>query len=55
VLLNIRNGYTDKMGFIDRIHCYLRERYPDIDFIVNREETITPIIRASISRLTLMT
>lgn len=39
VSLNMRNGYTDKMGFIDRIHCYLRERYPDIDFIVNREET----------------
>lgn len=39
VSLNIRNGYTDKMGFIDRIHCYLREQYPDIDFIVNREET----------------
>lgn len=39
VFLNIRNGYTDKMGFIDRIHCYLRESYPDIDFMVNREET----------------
>jgi hypothetical protein len=39
VSLNMRNGYTDKMGFIDRIHCYLRERHQDIDFIVNREET----------------
>ncbi|WP_269849334.1 hypothetical protein [Methanosarcina horonobensis] len=39
VSLNIRNGHKDKMGFIDRIHCYLRERYPEIDFIVNREET----------------
>ncbi|MPN15427.1 hypothetical protein SDC9_162760 [bioreactor metagenome] len=27
------------MGFIDRIHCYLHEQYPDIEFIVNREET----------------
>lgn len=39
VSLNIRNGYTDKMGFIDRIHCHLREMYPHIDFMVNREET----------------
>lgn len=39
VSLNIRNGYTDKMGFIDRIHCHLREIYPHIDFMVNREET----------------
>lgn len=39
VFLNMRNGYSDKMGFIDRIHCYLREQYPSIDFIVNREET----------------
>lgn len=39
VSLNIRSGYKDKMGFIDRIHCYLHERYPDIDFIANREET----------------
>lgn len=38
VSLNIRNGYTDKMGFIDRIHCHLHEVYPYIDFIVNREE-----------------
>lgn len=38
VSLNIRNGYTDKMGFVDRIHYHLRETYPYIDFIVNREE-----------------
>jgi len=37
--LNIRNGYTDKTGFIERIHCHLRERYPHIDFTVNGEET----------------
>jgi hypothetical protein len=39
VSLNIRNGYTDKMGFIDRIYCHLHEIYPYIDFVVNREET----------------
>jgi hypothetical protein len=39
VSLNIRNGYADKMGFIDRIHSSIRERYPDIDFAVNRKET----------------
>ncbi len=38
VSLNVRNGYTDKIGFIDRIHHHLREMYHDIDFIVNREE-----------------
>lgn len=36
--LNIRNGYTDKTGFIERIHHHLRERYPHIDITVNREE-----------------
>jgi hypothetical protein len=39
VTLNIRNGYTDKIGFIDRIHCHLCEIYPHTEFIVNREET----------------
>jgi hypothetical protein len=39
VTLNVRTGYTDKTGFIDRIHCHLRERYPDTEFTVNREET----------------
>jgi hypothetical protein len=39
VSLNIRSGYTDKIGLIDGSHCYLRERYPDIDIIVNRKET----------------
>jgi hypothetical protein len=38
VSLNIRNGYTDKTGFIDRIHLHLREIYPHIDFTVNIEE-----------------
>ncbi|AKB27929.1 hypothetical protein MSSIT_1210 [Methanosarcina siciliae T4/M] len=39
VSLNIRNGYADKTGFIERIHLHLRERYPNIDFTVNLEET----------------
>jgi len=39
VTLNVRNGYTDKIGFIDRIHCHLREIYPYTDFIMNVEET----------------
>jgi hypothetical protein len=39
VFLNIRNGYTDKMGLIDRINCHLREIYPHIEFIVNKEAT----------------
>jgi len=39
VTLNLRNGYTDKIGFIDRVHCYLREIYPDTDFTLNKEET----------------
>jgi len=38
VSLNVRNGYNDKIGFIDRIHNHIREMYPDIDFVVNREE-----------------
>ncbi|MFZ2497517.1 MAG: hypothetical protein ACP5N0_14235 [Methanosarcina sp.] len=37
VSLNVRNGYTDKMGFINRIHFHLREIYPHIDFTVNEE------------------
>ncbi len=37
VFLNVRNGYIDKKGFIDRIY-YLQEIYPGINFIVNREE-----------------
>jgi len=39
VTLNVRNGYTDKIGFIDRIHCHLRKIYPYTDFIMNVEET----------------
>lgn len=39
VTLNVRNGYIDKIGFIDRIHCHLREIYPYTDFIVNMKET----------------
>jgi hypothetical protein len=37
VFLNLRNGYTDKMGFIDRIYCHLHEMYPNIEFIINKE------------------
>jgi hypothetical protein len=39
VTLNLRGGYTDKIGFIDRVHCYLHETYPDTDFTLNYEET----------------
>lgn len=38
VFLNVRNGYTDKKGFIDRIYYHLQEIYPCINFIVNREK-----------------
>lgn len=37
VFLNLRNGYTDKMGFVDRIYCHLHEIYPNIEFMVNKE------------------
>jgi hypothetical protein len=39
VFLNIRNGYSDKIGFMDRISCQLRELYPHIEFILNKQET----------------
>lgn len=39
VSLSVRGGYTDKIGFIDRIHFHLCEKYPEIEFIVNGEET----------------
>ncbi|AKB22652.1 hypothetical protein MSWH1_2381 [Methanosarcina sp. WH1] len=39
ISLSIRNGYTDEMGLIDRIHLHLREKYSHIAFTVNREET----------------
>ncbi|HWQ49159.1 MAG TPA: hypothetical protein VN414_09485 [Methanosarcina sp.] len=39
ITLNVRNGYIDKIGFIDRIHCHFREIYPYTDFIVNMKET----------------
>lgn len=39
VTMNLRNGYTDKIGFIDRVHCYLREIYPDTEITLNKEET----------------
>lgn len=38
VSLNARNGYSDKTGFIDRIHDHLSKLYPSIHFIVNKEE-----------------
>ncbi|AKB55455.1 hypothetical protein A9239_10845 [Methanosarcina sp. A14] len=41
VTMNLRNGYTDKIGFIDRVHCYLCETYPDTEITLNKEETNT--------------
>lgn len=38
ITLNVRSGYKDKMGFFDRIYCHLYEIYPNIAFIVNKEE-----------------
>lgn len=35
--LNVRNGYPDKTGFVDRIHHHLVELYPKIDFTINKE------------------
>lgn len=39
VALNLRGGYRDEIGFINRIHLHLCRLYPGIDFIVNKEES----------------
>lgn len=39
VCLNMRDGYVDKMGFIDRLHYHLHEKYPRLDLQVNKEPT----------------
>ncbi|WP_197286873.1 hypothetical protein [Paenibacillus sp. JCM 10914] len=39
VTLNLRKGYTDGSGFVDRMSARLQAIYPDVEWVVNKEAT----------------